>query len=279
MSHDDFSRPPVLELEREGGDPLRTLSPSAISTLLTCPEKYRQGYMLGNWAKPSGHTVLGNAYHHARRRNYEQKVYSGEDLPMEELLDAYDQGWTLAVERDEVAWRDLDPDATYQLGVAMSRKYHETVSPLVTPVGVEERLEFSVDGVPLVIRGVVDVRTAEMTILDTKTDAKGAKQPKPEWRPQAMIYLAAWPEYDFEWHVHSKGGKLDIWTPRQSKELRWSNTNGRRRAAEMIVAQAWNTLSDLYERYGIHHPWPGNGLVHGFACKGCTHRARCPWWL
>ena len=45
-------------------------------------------------------------------------------------------------------------------------------------------------------------------MIDTKTDAQGAKTPKPDWRPQGFIYCAARPDYAFEWHVHSKGGKI-----------------------------------------------------------------------
>lgn len=274
---DDFAAVPDVEIVRADGTTLHTLSASAISRLLTCPEQYRQSYMLGNWPRPLWFTVLGSAYHHARRINYEQKVFSGEDLPIDEVLTAYAEGWIHAL-RDDIQWRDQDSAEAFSIGADMTRVYHEKVSPTVKPVAVEERFELKVPGVPLLVKGVIDVRDERMVLIDTKTQDKGAKQPKPDWRPQAFIYCAARPGYDFEWHVQSRGN-LACWTPLNAPQLRMANTAPRRRAAERLVQHAYSLLVDLYGRYGLDEPWPGNGLVHGFACKGCSYRSRCFWWL
>ena len=279
MIWNDFSAAEGIAIERADGERLRSLSASSISRLLTCPEQFRQSYILGRWPPANGNTVLGNAYHSARQTNYEQKIYSGHDLPWKEVGDAYHAGWKKAAS-EEVVWRDADQNELYWLGFEMSRLYHVHVSPNVQPVAVEEWFELEVPGVPVPVRGKIDVRDAG-AMIDTKTDAKGAKQPQPGWRPQAYIYCAARPGYDFEWHVHSKGGKLLIWTPQSpgAAGLHFANTRARRTAAETMVRHAWQLLVHLYTSYGIDDVWPGNGLVHGFACKFCFYKSKCAYWV
>src|SRR5262245_25825363 len=178
-------------LERADGTWLNTLSASSISTLLTCPEQFRLSYLLLRWPKASAATVLGQAYHYALQRNFEQKVFSGKDLPVGDVLAAYDRGWGLALDRDDVWWKQDDPAATKTLGAEMVKIYHRLLSPTVQPVGVEERFERPISGVPLPLVGRVDLHTADHVILDRKTAKTGATQPKPEWRVQALVYMAA----------------------------------------------------------------------------------------
>jgi hypothetical protein len=267
---------PSLVPRNAAGEAIRSLSPSAISKLLLCPEQFRRSYMLGDWGVTNAAAVLGDAYHFARRANYEQKVWSGHDLSLSDLLDAYARGWQRAVDRD-VTWRNDDPEATYTLGREMAETYHVKVSPHVQPVAVEEKFRLEVRGAPIKVIGVVDVRDDDGDIIDTKTANKGAKSPMPHWRVQALIYMAAYETYDFTWHVHSKTGKQLIWTPAQSSSLRLGNTPGRRRAAVHLIEQAWHTLVHLYRTYGIGQTWPGTGLVSMYACKSCSYRGRCEW--
>jgi len=275
----DFAETETTEIIRHDGEPLYQLSASSISTLLTCPEKFRISYLHGIWPKSSGATVLGNAYHHARQVNYEQKVFSGADLPPQAIGAAYDEGWQNAVS-DEIQWRDSDPLELWALGKRMALQYHEKISPSVVPVAVEERFKLEIPGVGVPVVGRIDVRDAT-TMIDTKTQDKGAKKPEPGWRPQAFLYCAARPGYDFEWHVHAKSGQTVIWTPRMkdAKGLRFANTSARRHAAEQIARHAWGLLVHLYDSYGIQQPWPAHGLVHGFACKWCSYKGRCWGWV
>jgi hypothetical protein len=264
-------------LERADGSYLNTLSASSISMLLTCPEKFRLSYMLQRWPKANAATTLGHAYHHALQRNFEQKVYSKRDLTQDEVLDAYDEGWGQALDREQILWRDDDPGATKTLGAEMVKIYHRLLSPLVHPIAVEERFEQVIADCPLPLVGRVDLMEAGR-IVDRKTDKQGATKAKPEWRVQALCYLAAFPGKDFAWHVQSKNGALRTYGPEKNKGLILHGTPGKVRTGRMLVQKAWESLQDYYGRYGLDEPWPGVALAHPYACFSCSHRSGCVYW-
>lgn len=276
--NDDFAAGGALlgGLERSDGTFLNSLSASAISTLFTCPEKFRLTYMLQQWGKASAATTLGNAYHYALQKNFEQKVYSHKDLSLADVLDAYEEGWGQALSKEEILWRSDDPGATKTLGAEMVKVYHRKLSPLVQPIAVEERFEQAVPGVPVPLVGRIDLMTSR-SIIDRKTDKQGATKMRPEWRVQALVYMAAYKK-DFAWHVQSKGGVLRTYAPPKNPGLLLHCTPGKRRAATLLVQRAWEMLSDYYARYGLEQPWPGVALAHPYACSSCSHKPRCVWW-
>jgi hypothetical protein len=263
-------------VERVDGKFLNTLSASSISTLMTCPEKFRLSYLLLKWPKASSATTLGHAYHYALQRNFEQKVYSQKDLPIADVLDAYDEGWGQALDQD-INWRDDDQGAIKTLGAEMLRGYHAKLSPTVQPIAVEEYFERLIPGVPVPLIGRIDLM-AEGMIVDRKTDKQGATKARPEWRVQALCYLSAFPGQNFAWHVQSKNGALRTYGPDKNPGLLLHNTPGTQRTAQRLVVSAWEMLSDYYARYGLEQPWPGVALTHPYACFGCSHRQKCVWW-
>lgn len=277
----DFAEPPSadfqLGIRKADGNFISQLSPSAISLLFTCPEKFRLTRLLQRPEKASGAIVLGSAYHHARQLNYEQKLTSGKDLPLQDVFAAYDQGWGLALAAQEIVWGKEDAGALKTLGAEMVKIYHRKLSPRVQPIAVEERFAALVPGVPLALVGRVDVIDEDGTIIDTKTDKEGATQPRPEWRVQALCYMAAFPEHDFAWHVHSKSGTLRLYWPEKYPKLRLGWTPAKRRTAELVVRGAWDMLSDFYRRYGLEQPWPGTALTNPYACRQCSQRSSCVW--
>lgn len=277
---DDFASGGALlgGVERADGTYMNQLSASSISTLLTCPEKFRLSYLLQRWPRASAATTLGHAYHHALQRNFAQKLFSGKDLPVSDVLDAYAEGWGQALDKEDIAWRKDDPGATKTLGAEMVRIYHKQLSPTVQPLAVEERFERPVPGVPLPVVGRVDLIEIGMRIIDRKTDKQGATQPRSEWRVQALTYMAAFPKHDFAWHVQSKQGKLRTYGPKKNPKLVMHNTPGKRRSAQLLVLRAWEMLEDFYSRYGLDQPWPGVALAHPYACTTCSHRSGCVWW-
>lgn len=160
----------------------------------------------------------------------------------------------------------------------MLKLYHRKLSPTVQPIAVEERFERPVPGVPVPLVGRIDVME-EGRILDRKTDKQGATKARPEWRVQALVYMAAYPNHDFAWHVQSKNGALRTYGPDKNPGLLLSNTPGKQRAARLLVKEAWDMLTDFYSRYGLDQPWPGVALAHPYACSTCSFRPTCIWWV
>lgn len=262
--------------ERIDGSYLNSLSASSISTLLTCPEKFRLSYLHKKWPRASAATALGHAYHYALQQNLEQKVFSGKDLWIGDLLREYERGWSKALDED-IWWKDDDPEETRQLGAEMLKIYHRMLSPSVKPIAVEERFEVPIPGVDLPLTGRIDTME-EGRILDRKTQKQGATKASPEWRVQGLVYMAAYPRHDVAWHVQAKTGNLRTYGPEKNKGLILYNTPGKQRSAWALVKAAWETLQDLYARYGLERPWPGTALVHPYACFSCSHRSGCVWW-
>jgi len=267
---------------RARGDAINSLSPTAVATFLTCPEKYRQSYLLGNWGPTYPAMVLGSAYHHALRMNDEQKQWSGTDVGLAELATFYEDGWNQAASSNGIEWGKADADEVYDLGWRMALSYFQSVSCDVFPVGVEERVWWRVDGVPVPIVGYLDVRhehDGQRRIIDRKTiDKTGRMQsPKPSWRVQALIYMTAFASFDFEWHVHGKDAPGRVLTPTGTPSLLLRNTRARRETAETLVRMAWTQMEELSGRYGHGQPWPG-AIVQGDTCGRCSYRRRCYWW-
>lgn len=264
-------------LEVEPTTPLQTLSPSAIKTFLGCPERFRRSYLKREWEPMGAALLLGRAYHHARQHNYEQKIWSGEDLPVRDVLQAFHAGWERELNHD-VKWKKTDkPEMLRQIGAQMTEVYHRQISPTVHPVAVEERFHVEIPGVGVPFVGRVDVRTAEGRILDTKTSTKPKTEPEAEWRIQAMGYMAALPAYDFAWHVQTKDKGFPVNTPATHPKLLMVNTPSRRAAAALLVRTVWTQVSALYAEYGVDEPWSGAGLS-GFSCRICPFWSTCPYW-
>lgn len=282
----DFSAGGALlgGVERSDGTYLNTLSASSISTLLTCPEQFRLSYLLQRWGRKNAALQLGNAYHYALQKNFEQKVFSREDMDLDALQAAYEEGWAKALEEGEVSWRDDDPGATKTLGFEMLRVYIRTLAREVHPIAVEERFEIPIPDVPVPLVGRIDLLDGGIPgrirtrIIDRKTDRQGVTKMRPEWRVQALCYFAGFPKYDFAWHVQSKQGTLRTYGPERNVGLVLYNTPGKQKAARLLVQRAWDTLTDYYERYGLEQPWPGVALAHPYACFSCSHRSGCVWW-
>ena len=71
------------------GEVLR-LSPSSINMFLRCQYQWYLRYVEGLKVPPKSALVVGLAFHKGEEINFSQKVETGEDLPLDDVLDAYD---------------------------------------------------------------------------------------------------------------------------------------------------------------------------------------------
>ena len=256
-------------------------SASGVSSFLECAERYRREYLLVEKRAPHPAMALGSAFHEARRRNLEQKVWSGEDLPEEEALAIFESSWQEVISRegDEPVreWGDEEPEDYRLRGHRMVERYQREAAPRIHPLAVEEFFTVRLEGTPLILRGKIDVRTLDKLIIDTKTQKKGQGSPSGTWAIQRLFYVAAFPDHDFAWHVVSQATG-ECWMPEEHPELFV-------RTRAMTHEQAVRLLSDVHELIehliltrGIDQPWPGQGLTGAWTCKYCTFRQSCFWW-
>lgn len=144
------------------------LSASSLQTYLRCPKQWYFAYVAEYRNPPSIKQVLGIAAHEAIEANMAQKVWTWEDLPVSDVLDAfstsYDRG-SVEVER-----ADEDPGKAKDSGVKLVRLHHEQVAPAIQPAMVEEPIQFEINGVPY--SGIIDLVDDRGKVRDWKTTGK-----------------------------------------------------------------------------------------------------------
>ena len=251
------------------------ISFSQLSTFQTCPERYRQRYLLGRRARRGAALIVGTAAHKAAAWNDEQKIDTGLDLPVDDVLSAcagaFDQAVSDDAEAGGVEWGDTKPGAAKDQAVALSRAYHEQAAASVQAVSVEQRILIAIPTVTVPLLGYVDIVCSDR-IVERKFVARAVA--KPEWLLQGAIYSAALGGLPVEWHVTSKTK-----TPTVKRDLvAWDPTPAHHVRVLERVAMTVRRIEDAYERYGADEAWDGDGVTHDWACSYCGHRSDCPWW-
>jgi CRISPR/Cas system-associated exonuclease Cas4 (RecB family) len=74
-----------------------SLSPSQVSTYMTCPAKWYFRYLIGLSEPTTGALALGKAFHGALARNFRQKLSTGRDIDTQELREVFEEEWSLAI--------------------------------------------------------------------------------------------------------------------------------------------------------------------------------------
>src|SRR5258708_25986052 len=133
---------------------------------------------------------LGKASPAALAHNLEQKLDTGEDLPVPGVLALFREAWI--AERDATEFRDdEDPAELAACGEALVRKYIEEVAPTIDPAAVEIRIEGEIGGVR--IRGWIDLLDVDGRIVEFKTAARKPSGIDPVHRFQVATYAKLTP--------------------------------------------------------------------------------------
>jgi hypothetical protein len=189
--------------------PVRTLSHSAIDTYLKCPEKFRRRYIEGDFEPRSPAMVLGSACGKAWSTNWRQKIETEVDLPVEDVLDAYSDGFDETLEEQETAWEsERDVAKTKDKGAIVVANYVKSTAPRVIPEATERRVEMHWEGADWSFVGHLDVETKQDGIVDTKVKGKNMSLADLEGDLQPTSYLMlreseGRPAKSFEFHVNT----------------------------------------------------------------------------
>lgn len=290
MSGEGTALPQLATGDTVWPEEVRHLSASSISTLWTCPEKFRRQYLHREPFRPSGAMLMGTACHAAQEANYVQKIETAEDLPVADLEDAYstkfDEEISTRGGAGEIDWKH--PLAkTKDLGAGMVRPYREIIAPSVQPTAVERWFRVDVEGVPVQVVGRTDVEGKVVladadgapyeigpVVIDMKFGEKVSHKLDAGARLQGLIYVMARNAHA-HFHYCSHAGRV---TAPPESPLVVPNNAGATLAATTIIQRAADTITDLYARYGPDEPWPGEGLSHSWACGYCSARPVCVYW-
>ncbi|MDE3095786.1 MAG: PD-(D/E)XK nuclease family protein [Chloroflexota bacterium] len=244
--------------------PAGYLSPSQITTYMTCPRQYEHRYVDGEKSPPGGATVQGTAVHRAAQVALARKMVNPfEDLTLDELKDAARDSFAENIGEAALAV-DEEPEALQGEALRLVETWHRDVFPLLNPVGVEERWNIEIDGIPVL--GYIDVREPN-GICDLKTVGRAPNEDQAEKSIQFALYHVAGevehgmtdPTINTDYIVKNK-------TPRHVRQS-LVLPEGRLAAAEDAVVDVAEGISAGY--------FPRNPSA--FICnpKNCPFYARC----
>ena len=263
------------------------LSVSAIDKFWKCPEQFRRERYAGERAHIRASSLFGRAFHSALAVNFEAKIHTLQDLPLETMRDIAGGSWTEEKEKEigrtEIVWDRKENDLQQGVinaivGVGAQPGYMQVLAPTVQPVAVERWLEVPTRyGFPMVAK--VDLEEVSGEIIDYKTGAKKRNQKELDGSVQATGYC--WlkaeegnPATGFRWHlaVQTKTGKQSY------QELTTSRTKPQTDSFERLLETTARTMRFYWETYGPEGTWPGASEA-GWWCSptGCSFWGTCPW--
>ena len=281
---------------RYDGQPLQHLSHSSYNRFVLCPEDWRRRYMLGEKTAPSGSMFLGRQVDDAITLYYRHILEHGERLSVDQLKDAFWDGWKAAAEAERehlgIAWEtDLREDTAFKLGLdAVELTFTELIPHLGEPVAVQRKVEYALaPGLEWSVLCYLDLETRRAdadagallpAVVDYKVKTTPLSQYKADRDFQPAVYLAGrWLEGDpadeFCFAQIAKPG------PRR-KEIAASIVTTRRSTAQLRgalvrIAQVARQIVACYERFGPDAPW-GFADPGGWKCseRYCDAWATCP---
>lgn len=206
-----------------------------------------------------------------------QKITSYEDLPVDDMLDAYGTSWDEETKDGYGQDPDEKPGEIKDAGYDLVRLYRKQVAPRIQPEIVELPIQFKINGQPY--SGQIDLghrvfdpatRSSKLVIRDTKTTAR---------MPQESQYLLNMSGYAISQRQVTGEIEADTVldylvatkTP-QYKELRMGGpiTDQQIRRFSAVVGAVAESIKA--ERY------VPNGLTSG-ACTWCGVQSYCPAYL
>jgi CRISPR/Cas system-associated exonuclease Cas4 (RecB family) len=165
------------------------LSHTQIAMYLRCARQYYFRYILGWKRPPSGALKQGGVFHKAAEWNYNQKINSRKDLPVDEMTDYFATTFESEWAREEVKLDSEGGETKGGLkdqGVDLIRVHRQIIMPTVQPVEVEHKLEYEFvpkndDGQPVSdqsvkVMGVIDLVDEKGIIRDNKTAGRAMNQ-------------------------------------------------------------------------------------------------------
>jgi hypothetical protein len=170
--------------------PIESLSISSINLFSRCPEKWRRRYLENQYEPASGSMVLGSAVGAAAGSNYQEKIQTMVDQPLERVLDTYADEFELRKEQEEIDWGRDKPGTLKDSGTDVLTIYQEIVAPTTFPTAVERKFELSFPEVDWTFKGYIDLEDLG-SVSDLKVRRARMNQNDADSDPQATAYLLA----------------------------------------------------------------------------------------
>jgi hypothetical protein len=255
------------------------LSASSVTTFLRCGQQWYFAYVAGVKSPPSLRAIRGIAAHAAVEVDMRQKMSTRVDLPVTDMLDAYDESWNEESRNGYSITGDELPGVVKDKGYELVELYHREVAPTIQPVLVEEPIQFAINGQPY--SGQIDIATEvefedpdlwgpperRLVIRDTKTTGR---------TPQEDAYLLNMTGYAIA--QRQATGRMEADTVLDyliaTKEPKYKEIRMGGPVTDLQISQFAGIVGNVSAAIGAGNFVP-NGLTSG-ACGWCGYRAICP---
>ena len=187
------------------------ISASGLEKFLFCPLAYRLFY-IDKIPRPEWnvYTAFGSSIHKALEVNYKQKITSRKDLPLKEVVAAFNT--QMDKELKEIAQQPSDALEVIRLqGEEMLYQYMKDIAPAIQPAMVEHKFEIDLKSIWVTILGYIDLVTEEDLIIDHKTAGATTRQ---KWTQCYVDWLVQLTMYSLVFRKMfnrvEKGNRVDV---------------------------------------------------------------------
>lgn len=171
------------------------ISASSLEQYERCQVQWKFRRIDGLIMPPGIAAHTGRGVHKGAEINMKAKRLSGNDEPMDVVLDAARDGYVhslketgLFVPRSEAGSEKNQMNDGLNATVSMAKVYRKKVAPPRLPKFVEKELYSDVEGLPVPLMGIIDLVTVDDVISDLKTGAKRWNQGRADNSLQATMY-------------------------------------------------------------------------------------------
>lgn len=254
--------------------PEKALSHSAIGAFIRCGMVYYWRYIKGVKAPPAAAMGFGTSVHAALELNYDQKIHSHKDLPLDVVTDCFRDTWK-DVARESVfdPEKEENKDEMLDEGVMMVEKYHAEVAPNIQPAAVESKFNINIPGLRRSITGYIDLIDDKDIVSDHKTSKKVPDSLTLQKSHQLTLYKMAFRQKHGR---DPKGLRFDYLVRKSSKKTgKWVEIHPmpvqRHAAHEHAFVETAKTVSNSIDAANFF-PNPDT-----FICSpmGCGYWSRC----
>lgn len=172
---------------------------SGLDRLWACGEQFRRIYIEMERPPRGSYMVVGSAVDRAVNQNLEEKILTGELLPVEQIKD-------IAHDSAEIEWNHGEvrlSDDEKKIGLAQAKAdavdkavrlavlHAKHIAPRLQPTHVQRPWAIEVPGLPFDVVGTIDVQEGPHALRDTKTSGKTPAGGIADMSDQLTMYAMA----------------------------------------------------------------------------------------
>jgi hypothetical protein len=248
------------------------LSASSVMTYLRCGYQWYLAYVEGHVSPPSFAQARGIAVHKAVEANMLQKIDTKEDMPVEDMKDAFSTSFE---EEGVDGFQDDDKKDKGEVkdsGIKLTELHHKEVSPLIQPMWVEQPVQFDINGVTY--SGQIDIVDEMFRVRDTKTTGS---RPRPESYLFGMTGYAVAARQAADGRHNERDVVLDYLVATQNPYYLQVTNGGP--VSDANIQSFAATVEKVAE--GIENEqWTPNGLQGRGICESmCGYKHLCPYYM